>query len=245
MFLKKIVKIYLPFLFVELLSLPLWNNISFKKIFLDFTLIKPVSSFAWYMNYLMVCYILFYCVMIAKERKRLTDKNVLGLFLFLFVVWFVLESTILVNPDIPILKSRQMLSFVFGIYLAMKKIKNIPLNIGIVNIVIGIGMMVTTQIPTVKSLSFISYNLLSLGTVFPLAIGGVSITNRCKHLFKNKLLIFISIISYELYLIHQYSIYIFMEVSGIKAVVIFLSITIIFACLLYQISNVVSKKIIK
>lgn len=244
-FYKKFVKIYLPFLFVEILSIPLWNNISFQKIFLDFSLIKPVSSFAWYMNYLMVCYILFYCVMMTKEKKRLKDKNVLGLFFVLFVAWFVLDSTILVNPDIPMLKSRQMLSFIFGICLAMKKIKHVHLNIGALNIVIGIAMMALTQLPAIKSLPFISYNLLSLGTVFPLAIGVLSITSRYKYLFQNKLLIFISMISYEIYLIHQYSIYILTEIRGIKAVVIFLSVTILLAYLLQLFSRRVSKRIIK
>lgn len=39
----------------------------------------------------------------------------------LFVIWFVLDSVLFANPDIPFLRARQMLSFPAGVLLAINK----------------------------------------------------------------------------------------------------------------------------
>lgn len=244
-FKKKIVKIWIPYLLVEILFMPMWNNISIKKVVLDLLLIKPSTSFGWYMNYIMVCYIIFYFVITIKEKKKFSDINILKIFLAIFGIWFILESTLLVNPDIPMLKSRQMLSFIFGIYLAQNKNKTISLRVGLVNIIIGIIMMGVTQVDIVKNLNFLQYNILSLITVFPMAIGVLSITYKYKVLFQSKILFFISNISYEIYLVHQYSIDIFMKIKNYQGIIVFLLATLLLAYLLYLISNKFIKTLLR
>lgn len=41
----------------------------------------------------------------------------------LFVIWFVSDSVLFANPDMPFLRARQMLSFPTGVWLAMNKNK--------------------------------------------------------------------------------------------------------------------------
>lgn len=244
-FKKKIVKIWIPFMLVEILFMPLWNTISIKKVALDLLLIKPITSFGWYMNYIMICYIIFYFVITIKEHKKISDTETLKIFLVIFTIWFILESTLLVNPDIPMLKSQQMLSFIFGIYLAQNKNKIISMRIGLVNIIIGIIMMGVTQIDVVKNLNFLEYNILSLLTVFPIAVGVLSITHKYKVLFQSKILFFISNISYEIYLVHQYSINILIKIKKYEGIIIFLLATLLLAYLLSLISNKFIKGLVR
>ena len=70
---------------------------------------------------------------------------------------------------------------------------------------IGLLFMGITQIPAVKELPFLAQNVLSLFTVFPLAIAVLSLTNRYRWLMNNWVLKQIGIVSFEIYLVHAFT----------------------------------------
>ena len=62
-----------------------------------------------------------------------------------------------------------------------------------------------TQLPAVKEMPFIFQNLLSLFTVFPLAIAVLTITKRHLWLVNNWVLEQIGLVSFEIYLVHVFT----------------------------------------
>ena len=124
---KRFLNVAVPFWFIELIGLLLTNNFTLIAYLKDFLFIKPATAYGWFMQYIIICYILFYTIKISKEKFLLNDKRELAVFIAFFVILFIIESTINVNPDMPFLKARQVLSFPFGIFIAKyrESIKNI------------------------------------------------------------------------------------------------------------------------
>lgn len=116
---KRLFSVCLPFWLVELCGLLISGSFSLETYFLDFTFIKPATSYGWFMGYIIICYLIFYVIkrFIADKKKQLI------LFIVSFIVWFVVESVFFANPDMPFLRARQMLSFPCGIILAINRNK--------------------------------------------------------------------------------------------------------------------------
>lgn len=62
-----------------------------------------------------------------------------------------------------------------------------------------------TQLGAVKRLPYISSNLLCLLTVFPLAVAIICFVNVFKRLLNNRMLVEAGEISYEIYLVHGFT----------------------------------------
>lgn len=116
---KRLFSVCLPFWLVELCGLLISGRFSLKTYFLDFTFIKPATSYGWFMGYIIICYLIFY----ITKRFVVGKKKQLIVFIVAFAVWFVAESVFFANPDMPFLRARQMFSFPCGIILAMNKNK--------------------------------------------------------------------------------------------------------------------------
>lgn len=116
---KRLLGVCLPFWVVELVGLLITGGFSIKTYLLDFFFLNPATSYGWFMGYIVICYLIFY------EIKRLIkDRKMQMIALFgLFVIWFVSDSVLFANPDMPFLRARQMLSFPTGVWLAMNKNK--------------------------------------------------------------------------------------------------------------------------
>ena len=114
---KRLLGVCLPFWLVELVGLLITGVFSIKTYLLDFFFLNPATSYGWFMGYIVICYLIFY------EIKRLIkDREMQMIALFgLFVIWFVLDSVLFANPDMPFLRARQMLSFPAGVLLAINK----------------------------------------------------------------------------------------------------------------------------
>lgn len=109
----------------------------------------------------------------------------------------------------PFLRARQMLCFPFGISMAKDKeafekeaSKRGPFFWGSI---IGLLFMGITQFPAVKELPYIIQNLLSLLTVFPLAIAVLTVTKRHLWLVNNWVMNQIGLVSFEIYLVHAFT----------------------------------------
>lgn len=230
---KRLLGVCLPFWVVELVGLLITGGFSIKTYLLDFFFLNPATSYGWFMGYIVICYLIFY------EIKRLIkDRKMQMIALFgLFVIWFVSDSVLFANPDMPFLRARQMLSFPTGVWLAMNKNKIEQILTKTKNILILTGggtmcllFMAITQLNVVKSLPYIVSNTMSLLTCLPMAIGILIFGKSFSELFENNMLEVTGVISYEIYLVHAFTLGLMKQ--SIISVFIFVIVTYILAYVL-------------
>lgn len=231
---KRLLGVCLPFWAVELIGLLATGTFSIKSYLLDFCFLKPATGYGWFMGYIVICYLIFYAV-----KKLVKDSRTQTLVLFgVFAIWFVLESIFFANPDMPFLRARQTLSFPAGVLLAMNKDKIEQTLTKTKNILILTGggtmcllFMAITQLNVVKSLPYIVSNALALLTCLPIAIGIMAFGKSFGGLFENKMLAMTGTISYEIYLVHAFTLG--MIKQSIISVFIFAVVTYVLAYILY------------
>ena len=208
---KRLFRVILPFWLVETFGLLVAGHWNYKTWAFNALLLKPALGFEWFIQYIVICYVLFYFVQLLtkkrafKEKEELNEKLLYGLFL----LWFVLDSLFLANPVMPFLRARQMLSFPLGISIAIhRKQAEAFFNkheLFLISGGIGILLMAVTQLKAVKELPYLIQNLLSLCTVLPLAVAFISLTYRWRRLTDNRVLKVLGLISYEIYLVHIFT----------------------------------------
>ena len=206
---KKLMGVYVPFLLVELLfSLVLKRP--FVDVLLDISLVKTLHPYGWYMQYLFVCYIIFWLLflLVSSEWLRLFVLAVLSVGSF-----FVFEN----------LQAEQALSFLFGVFLATLDCKGKRnevagkaglgafsrkafLLLGLGLITFSVLMLAIKQLPAVREAHHYLLTTVNLLIKFPCAIGLVFATWGL-HPF-SKTGAFLGKISYPLYLLHGYFMFI-------------------------------------
>ena len=231
---KRFLNVAVPFWIVELIGLLLTGKFTLVTYLFHFLFIKS----GWFLQYIIICYIIFFAIKIIKEKFLLNDKRELTVFIVFFVILFILESTVNVNPDIPFLRARQALSFPCGLFIAKYR-KSIKIILDSKNIsifflggIIGFAFMAVTQHETVKKMPYIVSNMLSIWTCFPLAIAVIALMVWLPKLFKNKFLVYMGDISYELYLVHTFTLD-FVSTKLLN-IVIFIIVTAIAATVLHM-----------
>ena len=157
-----------------------------------------------------------------------------------FAIWFVLELVYFANPNMPFLRARQMLSFPAGVLLAVNKDKIEQTLTKTKNILILRGggtrcllIMAITQLNVVKSLPYIVSNAMALLTCLPIAIGIMAFGKSFGGLFENKMLATTGMISYEIYLVHAFTLG--MIIPSVISVIAFVVVTVTLACIVYRI----------
>ncbi|NER42509.1 hypothetical protein G3M54_18170 [Bacillus megaterium NBRC 15308 = ATCC 14581] len=164
------------------------------------------------MQYLIICYILFWAVTKLKVYILISKYNFHYYLIAGFLLWFVTESLFFANPDMPFLKARQMFSFPLGVLLSLyidriveilssKKVTVYFMLIGM----FGLFVTVFSQLSLVKKLPYLISNTISLFTVLPIALSIIVITMAVPFIFQNQFLYQTGKYSYELYLIHAFS----------------------------------------
>lgn len=231
---KRLLTVCLPFWTVELVGLLATGTFSIKTYLLDFCFLKPATSYGWFMAYIVICYLIFYAVKRLIKDSRMQMGALFGV----FAIWFVLESIFFANPDMPFLRARQMLSFPAGVLLALNKDKIEQTLTKVKNILILTGggtvcllFMAVTQMNVVKNLPYLVSNAMALLTCLPVAIGIIVFGKSFSGLFENKLLAVTGMISYEIYLVHAFTLGI-VKPSTIS-VFVFVVVTYIFAYILH------------
>ena len=91
--------------------------------------------------------------------------------------------------------------------------------------------MAITQLNVVKNLPYLVSNTVSLLTCLPLAIGIILFGKSFNRLFENRFLATIGMISYEIYLVHAFSLGIIKQ--SISSVFIFVVVTYVLAYILH------------
>lgn len=231
---KRLLGVCFPFWVVELVGLLATGAFSIKTYLLDFCFSKPATAYGWFMGYIVTCYLLFYAV-----KKLVKDSRMQMLALFgVFAIWFVLESAFFVNPDMPFLRARQMLSFPIGVLLAanknqiertLTKTKNILILMG--GGTVCVLFMAITQLNVVKNLPYLVSNAMALLTCLPMAIGIMAFGKSFSELFENKMLAVAGMISYEIYLVHAFTLG--MIKPSVVSVIAFVVVTVTLAYVTY------------
>ena len=240
---KRLLGVCLPFWVVELVGmLAIGSTFSIKTYLLDFCFLRPATAYGWFMCYIVICYLIFYAV-----KKLVKDSRTQTLVLFgAFAIWFVLESIFFANPDMPFLRARQMLSFPAGVLLAVNKEQIEQTLTKTKNILVLTGgtvcllFMAITQLNVVKSMPYIVSNAMALLTCLPMAIGIMAFGKSFGGLFENKMFLAMGTISYEVYLIHAYTLN-FIENSYIS-IFCFIAGTLSIAWLLSRLFSLILKR---
>ena len=141
----------------------------------------------------------------------------------------------------PFLKARQMLAFPFGVILSQKRdiVDNILKNkikkymwIVILGLfTCGLLFMGITQLSFIKKLNYLTQNILSLFTIFPITIAILAILFYNNRVIDNKFLNVLGKYSYEIYLVHSFTLKLI--TTDQISLVLFLIITIIATYLLH------------
>lgn len=231
---KRLLGVCLPFWVVELVGLLVTGDFSVKTYLLDFCFLKPATSYGWFMGYIVVCYLIFYTVKRFIKGSKMQTTALLGV----FAIWFVSDSLFFANPDMPFLRARQMLSFPCGVLLAMnkEKIENALTKTKSVLILTGGGttcllFMAVTQLHTVKEMPYLVSNAMAILTCLPMAVGILVFGKAFSGLFENRMLMEVGTISYEIYLIHAFTLN--QIKPAMMSISIFIVITCVLACILH------------
>lgn len=95
--------------------------------------------------------------------------------------------------------------------------------------------MAITQLHIVKALPYLASNVLSLPTCLPMAIGIIAVGKNFDRFFENNALYIIGLMSYEVYLVHAFTLHI-IKGAGLT-VIAFIILTGLCAFALYVGTN--------
>lgn len=192
---KRILTVFLPYICVQLVLYWPFEKINFRKFVFDMTLIHPQYIIGWYLNYLLICYVVFYLI----KKIRILRKNQYFFFLFFSVITFFFFEEI---------KSEQSFAFMTGIFLSdhsrderVKRYFNC--KTGSIMIFIGMVFLLIKQVDIVRCVPLLLRFIQLIIKWFcgvGLSILFISFDKR----LKITLFAFIGAISYELYLFHGY-----------------------------------------
>ncbi len=195
---KRFVAVFLPYILVQLLCYWTTHDFSLLSFLKDIFLISPLHNYGWYLNHLLLWYILFYIVM----RVSLLRKYKILIFTIISVcMFFCLRE----------LRAEQSLSFLAGILLSEYKqstfvIKTTNWKYGLLLLLLGVSFLALKQIPFIREMPQILFNLVQLMIKFPCGLGVCFIAIDLAKKINMKLFVFVGSFSYELYLLHGYAI---------------------------------------
>lgn len=192
--LKRFITVWIPYIIVQLIAYWPFHEFQLLPFLLDISLIKPLYHNGWYLQYLFMWYVIFF---IVRKIPALDKYRVLVFTAISVVLFFTLRE----------IKAEQSLSFLAGLLLSEKKDlqeKLFRVRYGMLLVVFGIACLAIKQLPIVRSAPQIVMNLVQLGIKLPIGLGMMIVMHHVMKRWKLRLLYYIGLISYELYLIHGY-----------------------------------------
>lgn len=193
---KRFIAVWVPYIIIQFVAYWPFHKFELIPFLLDLTLIKPLYHNGWYLQYLIIWYVIFYVVrrVGVLNRYRIPVFALISVFLF-----FCLRE----------IKAEQSLSFFTGIILSeQKQIQSqlFKLRYGLFFLTFGIACLAVKQLPVVRSAPQLVMNMVQLGIKLPIGLGMMIL---CYFLIGEMkwigiLLGAIGAISYELYLVHGY-----------------------------------------
>lgn len=192
---KRFIGVYIPYAILNIIGVVL-DKKTMTEALLSLVLIKPFHAYWWFMQYLLIWYVVFWCV----NKLPITEKHKNILFISSAIIFFAVFK----KP----LWAEQSCSFVIGIFGAKYTVgEKKALTIGILALLAGIFSLGIKQIPIVRSVegSYI-WNFVQLVNKTGVAVGFITLLSYFTRFCLMKPFYWIGIVSFELYLVHAYSI---------------------------------------
>lgn len=226
---KRLMAVWVPYFIIECsLYWPFheWNFFDFLK---DITFLRPLYENGWYLNYLAICYIMFYLIM----NNSFTRKYKIAFWGILSIVSFFVLSPI---------RAEQSLSFFAGLIFSEKKEKQGKLNwkSGSVFIIFSVIFLVLKQTSIIRNAPQVVYNFAQLMIKLPCGIGVCGWIISVNKKISLKFLDLVGKISYELYLVHGYILS--MVPINIGGAIVFVLVSTIVTTFFYYIVEIVKKQ---
>lgn len=194
---KRFIAVWIPYIIVQLIAY--WPFQKFEAIpfILDVSMIKPLYHNGWYLQYLFLWYFIFYVV---RRADLLDDYRMIIFTVVSLVLFFLLRE----------IKAEQSFSFILGILLSERKVlhkKLFNIRFGLSSMLLGIFCLAIKQLPLIRSAPQILMHLVQLGIKLPIGFGLIILCWLVVRKRKRIGVAFeaVGIISFELYLIHGYS----------------------------------------
>ena len=225
---KRLIAVWIPYFIIECSFYWTFHEWNFWDFFKDITLIKPLYQNGWYLNYLAVCYIMFYLIM----SNSLTRKHKIVFCGVLSIVSFFVLSPI---------RAEQSFSFLAGVIFSEKKEKLKKLNwkTGSILIIFSVVFLVLKQTSVIRNAPQLIFNLVQVMIKLPCGIGVCGWINSINKKMNLKLLDLVGKISYELYLVHGYVLG--MVSINVRGAFIFVLISTIVTIIFYYVVKIIKK----
>lgn len=222
---KKLINVYIPYVIIRgmgiIIQMLMGTKYTLIDILLGFSLLKNIHVYDWYLRYLFIWYIIFYIVNLFLVDNR---KKFLLFIIVAIVMFLAFQRT---------LQAEQSLSFLFGIYLSYyKKDSNNMFLKGLISMTIGAVALGLKQLPAIRSLDdiIIAWNFIQLVNKFCIARGIILCLHSVIKIINIKPIYHIGVISFELYLIHGYTIE-FLYYANWQGYVTFFILSFLLACI--------------
>lgn len=191
---KRLITVFLPYCIMQSIIYWPFHRFTINSYLLDIALISPKYMYGWYLNFLLVNYIVFYLLIKCKVLTKYKIQ-IMGIVSLLFLLYA--DS----------LRAEQALSFLLGIIISEYKNKKfierfLNWKIGIALIIFSTIMLALKQIDIIRALPQIIFNIIQLLIKLPAAIGICSCIIKILSKFNLRFLQLVGLISYELYLVH-------------------------------------------
>ena len=224
---KRLVGVMLPYIIIEAITIPIRGGYqSVSEALLDLTGIHSKYYLGWYITYQMAWYIVYYCTMCTIKKAKIR-----------YAMWILIGVVILSFGSM--LYARQAFTFTMGILLSdykeSAKCISIKKNVVLIG-AFGVLLLAVKQIPVFRIMPDVVQNSLDMVMASCIAISLLIMIS----LIQSKYLIpfyYLGIISFELYLIHGYTLWL-VDLSFANALVFF-AVTIATATIAHFILKIV------
>lgn len=225
---KRLIAVWIPYFIIECSFYWTFHEWNFWDFLKDITLIKPLYQNGWYLNYLAVCYIMFYLIM----SNSLTRKHKIVFWGVLSIVSFFVLSPI---------RAEQSFSFLAGVIFSEKKEKLKKLNwkTGSILIIFSVVFWVLEQTSVIRNAPQLIFNLVQVMIKLPCGIGVCGWIISINKKMNLKLLDLVGKISYELYLVHGHVLG--MVSINVRGAFIFVLISTIVTIFFYYVVKIIKK----
>lgn len=235
---KRIVHSYIPYFIINIIGIGIAEGVTLKRFFASVCLIRPFNAYWWFMQYLFMQYAIFWLVKKLKINDWISfTASAVALFLA-----FKYKS----------LWAEQSISFAIGVFLAKKEKINIPKwVIGILGMILGCLALGMKQIPAIRELSTTGnieyiWNTIQLLNKIGIAVGMIFLSGYAINWKLSKPLEWVGTVSFELYLVHAYTIAIINKAPKyVGGYIIFAISTALFAIVFHYVNKRIEQLLMK
>lgn len=230
--LKRFIGVMIPYFFVEIFYYLFNRDVSLIEIIKDLTFLEPKFRLGWYLNYLLVWYIIFWMFYKLCTRYRLKLNSTL-----IVSFWFSVSVIIGFHyVDISSIRYEQTFSFFIGVimsYFPDKIYRFISNKKWLIWILLGILFLGIKQIHYVRELPAVMYVNIDLIIKTAISFGIMGYIVLTDFVYTERSISLLGKYSYELYLVHGSLLLMFNYIDfGVYSVMLFIIATVICSIIL-------------